>query len=208
MSGSLRVNHVRIAGVRYDDLATWFKTEHDLDAFEVVPLGAQRYRQGIAPLRGLTAFELFGDVDGRHPFEQATTRSTEGRAFVGWALRTDDIDSVAARVGKPASPPTSWVDAHGQAFTARWIMSGPTIGLPYFIQYLAAPATWRPDTATDTLPSLHAIELVGPERELDELKAWIGQLDFEIRVDVDTAPLRIVAVDIDRQGQHSRVEAS
>lgn len=207
VSEALRINHVRVAGTDYSETRAWLKASFGLDSFDVIPLGGGgQYRQGIAPVVGLTALELFVDIDPAHPFATFLAAQQQSVSFVGWALRTDDIDAVGRRVGRDPSPSRSWVDARGEAFSATWIMSGLSFGLPYFIQYDVAPASWPPVEHSEDPGSIAEVLVCGTDEELTELREWVGNAPLPLKLEARDPPLRIAAVTLDR-GQHHTVVA-
>jgi Glyoxalase-like domain len=106
-------------------------------------------------------------------------RAGKPDAWIGWCLRTDDLDGVCARLG---------VDPHPMARGAlRWRIAGverawrdPSV--PFFIQWDAPRSEWPgraggPTQASDA--RLTAVE-VGADEAV--LRDWAGELPGTIRV--------------------------
>jgi hypothetical protein len=132
----------------------------------------------VVPL-GDSYVELVTVVDpveaARSPFGRWVAAMLAGGPAVGWAVRTDDIAAVAARLGLQV--------AHGSRTTAAgarlsWQIAGieqaaQEPGLPFFIQW--GPATPHPGRAPIVHPA-GAVTLVGLVVEVaaDQLEWWLG----------------------------------
>lgn len=121
------------------------------------------------------------------------SRAGQPDAWIGWCLRTDDLDAVCARLG---------VDPHGMARGGlRWRLAGverawrdPSV--PFFIQWDAPASEWPgrsggPTQATDA--RLTAVE-VGSSSSL--LRDWVGDGELPGTVRVTDGPPGIHAVTV------------
>jgi hypothetical protein len=204
---ALRINHVRVASRSVNALKQWFADEHGLGAFDMIPLGTPRYRQAFVPLPGLTGFELFGDFQGDHPFAAELSRRGLTVCFVGWALRTDDIDAVGDRLEITPSPVRSWVDPRGESFAARWL-TGPDVGLPYFIQYLTAPAEWPEVPHSRPAHSIAAVQVSGSDADLAALERWMGSVELAIERVATDGPLQVESVVVTQGDKTTRLTSA
>jgi hypothetical protein len=128
----------------------------------------------IAPL-GNAYLEAIGVVDRDAAASSVFGRwvaSTlaRGRRFMGWCVRTDDLDGVAARLGLTAAPGAR---ARPDGRELRWRTAGSERALhdpsvPFFIE-------WEVDGAllpgAGAAATLDLVEVHGDERRLGE---WLG----------------------------------
>lgn len=197
----LRIDHVILATNDIQKAAQHVRTQWGLNCFQgglhsdgtrtwVVPLGP-RYMQYLEILTvedpALALKDPFGQwLLGRLKEDHALF-------FVNWALQTDEIDKICARlhlepfsgsVTRPNGSRSSWIEAgFEQTATSGW--------LPFFIQYDGL-AERRERAAADLLRAKHAIEpleiswieLGGDQKRLSE---WLGNAQLPLRV-VDTHP--------------------
>lgn len=177
----LELDHVVIAAADLDAAARELEQRHGLASAE----GGRHLDWGtanrIVPL-GETYLELIAVVDVAKAAETVPgrwVRSALDGQPLGWAVRTDDLDAVAERLGLTASE-GSRVTPGGTVL--RWRSAGleqsvDEPALPFFIE-------WHPDTAFPGRAAaselrLARLELQGnPER----VAAWLGDHDLPISV--------------------------
>jgi Glyoxalase-like domain len=170
---ALAVDHVLLA---VDDLAAAHAlfARHGLTSYTG---GAHREwgtANVIAPL-GSAYLEAIGVVDRDAAAASVFGRwvaSTlaRGRRFMGWCVRTDDLDGVAARLGLTAA---AGARARPDGHELRWRTAGSERALhdpslPFFIQWDVDGAL-LPGAGADA--TLDRLEVRGDERRLGE---WLG----------------------------------
>ena len=162
----------------------------DLDAAEarMRELGLEVRRGGvhegqgthnrIVPL-GETYLELMAiderDMAAAHPFCSRVLAAIErGDSLIGWAVRVDDVEAVAARLKTRVST-IRRAGLEGKLTGVEEALDEPT--LPFFIQGTSHPGEGG------TTP-LSFIEVAG---DADRLRHWLDGTDLGVRV-VDGAP--------------------
>lgn len=190
-SGTLRgmeLDHVLIAVADLTAAATTFVERFGLASVEGGRHPAWGTANRIVPL-GSNYLELVAVVDeavaAESPFAQwvREASSATGRPL-GWAVRTDELDGVAERLGLDVSegsrmPPTGDV--------LRWRSAGVEqaiayAALPFFIEW--KPGTALPGTMPITHPAapvaISQLDLQGDRRRIDD---WVadGTLPIAIR---------------------------
>lgn len=140
----------------------------------------------IVPL-GDGYLELMGVVDAAvaagNPIGSVVTDHIEsGGGFLGWIVRTDDLDGVCARLGLDAVPGDR---TRPDGSTIRWRATGierllTDPSLPFFIEWEDPDAHPGRDTAIHPTEP-HGISWieVGPHPGLSE---WLGPHDLDLRV--------------------------
>ena len=172
MSG-LELDHVVIAAADLDTAARELEERHGLAS---VPGGRHPdwgTANRIVPL-GATYLELIAVVD-----EPTAARTVPGRWVksakagqpLGWAVRTNDLDAIAGRLGLTASA-GSRVTPGGEVL--RWRSAGleqavEEPALPFFIEW--HPETPFPGRAHASAFEIRTLELEG---DPDRLTAWLG----------------------------------
>jgi Glyoxalase-like domain len=193
----VKLDHV-VAGVAdLEAAARRLEERHRLTAVEGGRHEAAGTRNWIVPLDDayielLTVEDETRAQDSRFG-RWLLARAGQPDAWIGWCLRTDDLDVVCARLG---------VDPHGMARGGlRWRLAGverawrdPSV--PFFIQWDAPASEWPgrpggPTQATDA--RLTAVE-VGSSASL--LRDWVGDGELPGTVRVTDGPPGIHAVTV------------
>jgi hypothetical protein len=177
----VRIDHVLYAVSDLEAGAARFEDELGLES---VP-GGKHPGWGtancIVPL-GPDYLELIGVSDpavaASSEFGQLVLGAGDG--LVGWAVATDELDSVAARLGlviqrgsrtRPDGVRLAW----RLAGVAEALASGGT--LPFFIQW-DGPAQLHPGGDASAAAGISWVEVAGEEAELRE---WLGGADLPVR---------------------------
>jgi hypothetical protein len=172
---TLVVDHVVLAVRTLDDAPELF-AQHGLSAYQggvhrgwgtanvIAPLGSS-YLEGIGVVdREEAAHSVFGRW-------LASTLARRQR-FMGWCVRTDDIEAVARRLGRPVDP-GSRLRTDGQELRWRTVGSERALydpSMPFFIQW---------DVDGDLHPGYGGEgELVRVEVRGDEarIREWLGEV--------------------------------
>lgn len=211
MSGPLAVDHVLLA---VDDLAAGGRLLEE--RFGLASLEGGRHpglgtANRIVPL-GDTYLELIAVVDGdaaaANPFARwvAEVARREPQPL-GWAVRTDDLDSVARRLGLTAERGSR---ARPDGTVVRWRLAGveravDEPALPFFIEW--EPGMPLPGRA----PAAHAagaarLSRLGLSGDRERLEAWLGP--HELAVEVAPGPPALVAVSIATRDGEIRLAAA
>lgn len=137
-------------------------------------------RNFVLPLVGGTYMEVVTTLDhpaaDRAAFAQAVKhRAGEGGGWLGWVVSVDDIEPVAARIGRDA------VDGHRvrpDGFDLRWRQVGvldliQDPQLPFFIEW-KVDATERPsiNSGGSGRSRISCLEIAG---DPDTISAWLGE---------------------------------
>ena len=182
----LELDHVVIAAADLDDAAQELKSRHGLASVEggrhldwgtanrIIPLG-DAYLELIAVVDQVKAAD---SVPGRW------VRSARDGQPLGWAVRTDDLDAVAARLGLTANE-GSRMTPDGSVL--RWRSAGlersvDEPSLPFFIEW--HPGTPFPGRAAISELRIARLELEG---DAERLARWLGDHRLAIEVE-DGAP--------------------
>lgn len=130
-----------------------------------------------------------------------------GDGLFHWALRTDDIETVAARTG--VAPAGGSIDSHEGERQASWrIVSHPDprrsgVGLPFFIQYdgprrdSSVPARRARAAATGVEVTEGRIDWVETGADPAVLSTWVGDESLDIRVAAGERGLQRVELTVD-----------
>jgi len=130
----------------------------------------------IVPL-GPSYLELMWIVDQDEAAQSLFGRLVaERRGFVGWCVRTDDLDAACVRLGLEAHP-ASRVRPDGVAL--RWRLAGveeaiAQPGVPFFIEWDVPPEA-HPGRAGPSQGELVAVESPA------DLGEWLGGAELPIR---------------------------
>jgi Glyoxalase-like domain len=193
----VELDHILLAVRDLDEAAEHLEREHGLTSYVGGNHPAWGTGNRIVPL-GDSYLELIAVVD------EATAAATEvGRwvaagagargAPIGWAVRPDDLDATAERLGIAAFEGSR---ARPDGTTLRWRMAGSdrafaTPALPWFIDW--EDRATHPGAAQRSVAArVVRIELEGSSSALE---AWLGPNDLPLDVRDGTAGL--VAVDLD-----------
>jgi hypothetical protein len=186
MRASPAIDHV-VIGVR--DLAAAavrLETEHGL-----VAVGGGRHpgwgtANRIVPL-GPAYLELVTVVDpdeaAASAFGRWVTRMLDGGPPCGWAVRTDDLDSTAARLGLDATD-GSRVSATGELL--RWRLAGveraaADPALPFFIRWDASTAL--PGTAPAAHPAGEVrLDRLRVDADAAAVSRWLGDAKLPLEL--------------------------
>lgn len=177
----LELDHVVIAAADLDDAARELESRHGLASVE----GGRHLDWGtanrIVPL-GDAYLELIAVVDQAKAAETVPGRwvgSARDGQPLGWAVRTDDLDAVATRLGLTTGE-GSRVTPDGSVL--RWRSAGlersvdkPT--LPFFIEW--HPETPFPGRADTSELRIVRVGLVGDDGQLTR---WLGDNELAIEV--------------------------
>jgi hypothetical protein len=189
----MQIDHVIWATADLDDAAERLERSHGLRADgggrhdgmgthnRIVPLG----RGYLELLAVADAEEAAGSALGRAVTERL---AGVGEGLMGWAVSTDDVSAVAARLG------TELVEIRRQGFVGRLTgvaeaMAEPC--LPFFIERgrdVPAPG------AGGDAGGLRWVEVAGDEARL---AAWLGGEELQVRV--QPGPPALLAVGIGEQ---------
>jgi hypothetical protein len=196
----MTVDHVIYAVKDASLTAAALRRRYGLGAVEGVyhpNLGTHNW---VVPLQWPQYLEILEVVDEETAARSAVGRLVAARVAQGgglftWAVRADDIDAVAARVGvEPWDQQAS--DAEGKTSSWRVVFGGPD--LPFFIAYTSDPerrAFFEKRHAAaqhDCQPSHFAWIEHGGDKE--QLRAWLDDETLPVRY-VEGAPgLRSAAI--------------
>lgn len=194
----MRIDHVILATRDIDAAAARLLDEHGLDSV----VGGRHPGWGtgnrIVPV-GDQYLEIMGIVDeaeaGESPLGQhVLSLTTDGDCFMGWCVRPDDLDSLAARLDVPAIP-SSRVRPDG--VEVRWRLAGLPEAmaepwLPFFISW--DDMTLHP-SRTPVAHRLVPHEIAWVEVGGDSLRrdAWLGGSSLPV---LAGAEARVTAVAI------------
>jgi hypothetical protein len=172
---TLVVDHVVLA-VQTLDVAPELFAQHGLDAYQggvhlgwgtanvIAPLGSA-YLEGIGVVdREAAAHSVFGRW-------LAATLARRQR-FMGWAVRTDDIEGVARRLGRRVDP-GSRLRTDGRELRWRTVGSERALydpSMPFFIQW-DVPDDLHPGRGGDD--ELVRVDVTGDESRILD---WLGEL--------------------------------
>jgi hypothetical protein len=114
----------------------------------------------------------------------------DGDRFIGWAVRTDDIDGVVARLGVSTQPGSI---VHDDGAEGTWTIGGMEVmgrepNLPFFIDYGVLDRRPAPD---DSPRALAWVEVGGDGARLEE---WLGYAPLDVRVAAGESRLRAVGL--------------
>src|SRR5690349_16040839 len=183
----MELDHVLIAVANRELAAVTFEERYGLASVEGGRHPAWGTANRIVPL-GSNYLELVAAVDEAVAEESAFGRWVAAGASatgtpIGWAVRTDSIEDVAARL---ALTVTDGSRTTPTGDVLRWRSAGveqamAAPALPFFIEW--APGTRLPGTSEVAHPArpvqISRLDLVGDRRRLDH---WVGDADVPIVV--------------------------
>ena len=179
--GTVELDHVLFAVPDLDEAATLLERRYGLASVEGGRHPGWGTANRIVPLAG-TYIELIAVVDVAEaavaPFGHWITAALPGRPL-GWAVRTDDLDAVATRLGLTVHP-GSRVTPDGAEL--RWRGAGIEAAaedpsLPFFIEW--DPATTHPGASGPAGLSIAKIALRGNR---DHLTTWLGPNEIPLDI--------------------------
>jgi catechol 2,3-dioxygenase-like lactoylglutathione lyase family enzyme len=185
----LHLDHVIYAVRDLEEASARFREQFGLP---VVVGGAHPggTRNAVVFCRDHSYLELLAvdDPDGDFARRLAQIVPT-GEGLCGWAVRTDDIDAVAGRLGLHVRE-GSITRADGTVGTWRTAASfDPSDAhLPFVIQYAAGR---RPGVEPDAPDRLAWVEVSGDE---DRMREWLGDAGIDARVSDGPPGLRAAAI--------------
>jgi hypothetical protein len=196
----IELDHVILATADLDGTAQRLESEYRLPS---VPGGRHAglgTENRIVPL-GEAYVELLGVADrdeaAANPFGSWLLGHLEdGEAWIGWSVRTDDLDGVCARLGLEAEAMSR---SRPDGFELRWRLAG--LGRardepwrPFFISW-DVPEGELPGHAGGEVPATGArIAAVEVGADEDALREWVGELPGTVRVAAGAPGVRSVAV--------------
>jgi hypothetical protein len=206
----LEIDHVVLGVPDLDEAADELRRRHGLTSLA----GGQHPSWGtenrIVAL-GAAYLELVAVADPQiaagNVFGRWVTSMASGGPVFGWAVRTDDLDAVATRLGVTAVD-GSRVDAAGR--TLRWRLVGVEAaaaepGLPFFIQW--GDATPHPGRAPVRHPAgqVSLAGLVVGAEDGPRLRRWLGG-ELE-RVETQPGPAEVHRVVLSSEQGLTSLEA-
>jgi hypothetical protein len=198
----MQIDHVIIAVNDLDPAAHHFR-----DRFGLVALPGGNHPTGTAnrviPLQPPQYIELLGvgqqELLRSHQFgERLLHRLFLGDSILGWAVRVDDIDAEAARLGRAAIP-GQWNGTDGMV--SRWHNIFADFedfdALPFFIRYATDDAEVQQARYDEADSPAHPAAItrlvVGGDRE--KLLSWVGTESLPLHF-IDGPPgLHAVVID-------------
>jgi Glyoxalase-like domain len=209
MKAMLQLDHIIFAVNDCEAAAERLRRGHGLIA-RPGGVHAEGTKNWIVTLRSGQYLELLA-IDDADRLKSSTgwgealmTRLREGDYFMGWAVRTTDIDAVSARVGIVAE--TGTIEMSGVA-QPGWRFIDPTgegfDWMPMFVQYLgdleARAERWRQRYSEAASPAeperFEWIEVAGDEAKLRE---WLGGETLPVRLVDGTPGVRAVCISTPR----------
>ena len=177
----MRIDHVLYAVSDLDEGAARFEDELGLESIPGGEHLAWGTANRIVPL-GPDYLELIGVADRAAAAESEFGRLVldAGDRLVGWAVATDDLDAVAARLGVDMQRGSR---KRPDGVRLAWRLAGVTEALrsagtlPFFIQW-DGPSGLHPGGDPDAPPGISWVEVAGDERELLQ---WLGGADLPVR---------------------------
>ena len=198
---ALRVDHVVWVVDDLESAAARFRDEFGLGSIAGGIHPGWGTANRIVPL-GCEYVELVAVVDPERAagsdFGRATLEAlASGRELVGWAVATDDLEGIAARLKLKAVHGSR---ARPDGFTLRWQLAGVTPALssgalPFFVQWHVAPEL-HPGLAAvehDARPrGIAWLEVAAQPRAVHE---WLGDHQVPLRITDGVLALSAVAID-------------
>lgn len=159
------------------------------------------------PLGGEQYLELLAVFDDALPTgAEVAQHLSSGPGWFGWAVRDDDLDATAARLGLTVSA-DSIETADGRRGTWRiagWEEARASAGgLPFFIDYgadlAAARASVWADRYTEAAHRVAPVGIAWIEVSLDEadLRRSLGKAELDVRVTIGPNGLRAVGIKLE-----------
>jgi hypothetical protein len=190
----IELDHVLIAVSDLEAAAREVERRHGLASVE----GGRHQGLGtanrIVPL-GDTYLELVAVVDEAEAAQSgfgSWVASGDLPGLLGWCVRTDDLDSVAGRLGLPIADGER---ARPDGTVLRWRMAGlersaEEASLPFFIEWGAE--TPYPGEALPQSATIREVRLQGDPQRLAQ---WLGDANLPISVREGSPALESVVVD-------------
>ena len=154
----------------------------------------------IVPL-GDAYIELMGVADadeaGANPFGAwVRDQVAAGDVWLGWCLRTDDLDAVCARLGLDPLPMTR---LRPDGFQMGWRLAGLELAReepwrPFFIQWEVPDEELPGRAGGETQASGARIAAVEVAADEDALREWVGDLPGSVRIADGSPGVQAVAV--------------
>ncbi|MEA2452411.1 MAG: hypothetical protein QOG04_1121 [Actinomycetota bacterium] len=180
MSENLRIDHVMYGTADMDRTASELLEAHGLGSV----VGGKHEGRGtgnrIVPL-GSAYLELTGVVDpveaAGHPFGRWLSQQVaEGDHFLVWCVGTDDVDSVATRLGLEVD---AWTRTTPDGTELSWRLAGLEVSnehpeIPYFIQWEIPPELHPSRSSADHRvqpEGFRSLQLAGDEARVEE---WLA----------------------------------
>jgi hypothetical protein len=194
----IEIDHIVLGVADLDVAADVLLDHHGLVALPGGRHAAWGTANRVVPL-GSTYLELVAVVDpvaaAGSAFGSWVADMAAGRSGWGWAVRTQDMDATAARLGLEIVP-GSRVTPTGAEL--RWRLAGvPTAGsdrtLPFFISWGEGTPLPGAARADHRVRDAH-LESITVETVADRLTQWLGTGDLP--VDVVPGDRGVVAIDI------------
>ena len=200
MAENLRIDHVIFGTGDIDGAAALLEERHGLASV----VGGRHEGRGtgnrIVPV-GEAYLELMGivasDEAATHPFGRWFGQQiADGDRFLMWCVATDDIESVASRLGLEIE---EWTRATPEGETLSWRLAGLEIAndepeVPFFIQW-TVPADMHPSNAPvahrSAVRGFSELHLSGNEQRV---RRWLDDADLPVRY--GTGPQGITGVTI------------
>jgi hypothetical protein len=196
----IELDHVLLATPDLDGTAQRLESEHRLPSAPGGRHAGLGTENRIVPL-GAAYVELLGIADrdeaAANPFGSWLLEQVKrGEAWIGWSVRTDDLDGVCARLGLEAQ---AMARSRPDGYELRWRVAG--LGrardepwLPFFISW---------DVPEDELPGHAGVEVQASGARLaavevgadeDALREWVGELPGTVRITGGPPGVHSVAV--------------
>jgi hypothetical protein len=184
----IELDHVILAASDVDALAARLESEHRLPSVpggRHVGLGTENRIVAL----GDSYLELMGVADrdeaaGNPLGRWVLERVGSGESYLGWCVRTDDLDGVCARLDLEAQPMSR---ARPDGVELRWRLAGLERAIadparPFFIQW-DVPEEELPGRAGGAAGAadarLAAVEVGADERALED---WLGEVPGTVRI--------------------------
>jgi hypothetical protein len=194
----VQLDHVVIAVSDLASAAADFERRHGLPSVEGGRHPGWGTANRIVPL-GETYLELVAVVDeseaAKSSFGGGVADALDGgdRGFLGWAVRTDELDAIAGRLRLDVQAKSR---ARPDGSVLRWRFAGVEQALaepclPFFIEW--ADDVVLPGRSATAVGALERLELEGdPER----LAGWLGEHSLPVSVSRGSPTVRRVVVEV------------
>jgi hypothetical protein len=194
----VELDHVLVAVPDLAGAAAEFEARYGLPSVEGGRHSGWGTANRIVPL-GDTYVELVAVVDAEEaaddPFGSWVARVLRdgGHRPFAWAVRTDELDTVSARLDLD---PQSGTRARPDGTEVRWRTAGVEHAaaepcLPFFIEWAAG--TVLPGRAAEPAGTIERLELAGDPLRLS---AWLGEHALPIAVDPGVPAVRQAVVNV------------
>ena len=198
VDAGLRIDHVVIGVHDLDAAAAAFEVRYGLAAIA----GGRHPQWGTAnrlvPL-GATYLELVTVIDRAQAavsaFGQWVSVMLDGGATFGWAVRTDDLDGIATRLGLEVVEGSR---QSGEGTRLRWMTAGVSQaaaepGLPFFIQWdLGTPLPGQ--AAVQHRAGVVELTRLGIDGDADRIHAWLRTNTLPLNIRPGTRGLTSVSL--------------